>query len=79
MGTYFEATHGAALAVRQEHEAAGYIVSVVRKQGQMDAGVSWLSSFCSVRAPSPANHVVHTQDGFSLQEVPPPMYSEVRL
>lgn len=60
MGTYFEATlhHEAALAVGQEHEAVGYIVSVVRKQGEMDAGVSWLSSFCSVRVPSPANRIV---------------------
>lgn len=71
LGTYFEAAlhhegvgteARAALAVGQEHEASGHSVSVVRKQGEMDAGVSWLSSFCSVRAPSPANRVVHIQD-----------------
>lgn len=44
----------------------------------MDAGVSWLS-FCSVRAPSPGNCVVHIQDGASLQEAPSPMYLEVCL
>ena len=44
---------------QQDHEVAGPITSAVRKQREINAGLSALSSLCSAQVSSPQNGAAH--------------------